>query len=463
MLTLPALLIGGGAARADALPALPVSLSSAPVTAVELSSAVVVETSSAQPRFVWGLVDVINIALGKNPDLQSAQDNYEAASRVLQESYSAYLPNVDGSAYTGRTTLPSPSAGSTPLLGLDRKYSVGAVEMSQTLLDFGRGLEEIRARRAESRSSADDLAALQYLIKLNTERAFYNVASDEKLVAVSMKSLAKFQETYRRTLLMVQAGTRPSFDLSQAQVELSKAELAVINAKNARDLSKIALLNIMGVDRVETFALRESGQLVPMVKISALSSMERLTDFALESRPEMRGSRLLMEAALDRLKEQRRTYLPTIAASGWAGRYLPDYPESIRGAWGYGIGASWNLFDGLATKFRVKELEARFDQAGARLKRQSQNIVAEVASSYMNLVRAEQNETVADEALGFANENFHYAQLRYDANVGTILELLIAETSLVDADAAQVQARYRYTTALAALQRAVNAPLIETP
>ena len=452
---------GAGIVHAQPLPGIS-SSSVAPASLVssDVSTAALVEVSSALPHYIWSLDDVIRIALNSNPDLQSAQDNLEAAKRVLEESYSDYLPTIDGSVYKGQTTLPYPSAGSTPLLGLDRSYSVGTASMRQTLFDFGKGLADIRAKRAESRSSEEDLLALRNVIQLNAEKAFYDVAADEKLVEVANKSLAQFQETYRRAKLMVQTGTRPEFDLSQALVELSKAELAVINAKNSRDLAKIVLLNIMGWQKVEPFALKEIVEQTQPMRAETLS-MDLLTEKAMEFRPEMRRANLSIEASLNRLKEQRRTYLPVIAASGWYGRFLPDYPDSIRGAWGYGVGASWNLFDGMATTFRVKELEARLDQEEALVKRQSLNIVAEVASAYMNLLRAEQNETVADAGLVYAKDNFHYAKLRYDADVGTILELLVAETSLVTADAVQVQARYRYATSLAALQTAVNAPLIE--
>ena len=446
--------------RAQSLPVVVSSTSAAAPPAAVPTVSSEIGASPVPPKYSWSLRDVIQIALNSNPDIQSAQDNLEAAKRVVQESYGAYLPNVDGYVNKEHTTLPSPSAGSTPLLGLDRSYSVGSVSMSQTLFDFGKGLEDIRAKRAESRSSEEDLLALRNVIQLSAERAFYDVAAAEKLVAVAKKSLSQFQETFRRTDLMVRTGTRPQFDLSQAQVELSKAELALINARNARDLAKVALLNIMGWQRVESFVLQEPEVSTRTLRVQTLS-MDRLTDIALENRPEMRRAHLQIEAARDRLKEQRRAYFPTIAASGWYGRFLPDYPDSIRGAWGYGVGANWNLFDGMSTTFRVKELAARLDQSEARAKRQSQNIVAEVASSYMNLVRAEQNETVADEGLVYAKENFHYAQLRYDSDIGTILELLVAETSLVNADAVQVQARYRYATSFAALQRAVNAPLSE--
>ncbi|MFI5361994.1 MAG: TolC family protein [Elusimicrobiota bacterium] len=458
----PVLLILGGLSRAQPLPPVDVSTAAAAVPAIETSTANPpgVEVSSAPPKYVWSLEDVIGIALNNNPDIQSAADNLAAAARVVQETYSDYLPSVDASAKSQRTTLPSPSAGSTALLGLNRAYSEGTVGIRQTLFDFGRGLEDIRARRAERGSAEQQLIALRNVIELGTERAFYDVAASEKLVEVARKSLAQFEETYRRTDLMVKTGVRPAFDLSQAAVELSNAQLALINAKNTRDLSKVAMLNIMGMEREEAFALKESTGAAPSWRVRSLS-MDRLTDMALESRPEMRVYRFQLDAALHRLKQQRTDYLPTLGASGWYGRYLPDYPETLRSAWSYGLGLSWNLFDGLSTTFRVKELESRLDQQQALAKRQRQSIVAEVAAAFMNLLRAEQKETVADAGLVFAKENFHYAQLRYDSDIGTILELLVAETSLVNADAVQVQSRYRYATALAALQTAVNAPLVE--
>jgi outer membrane protein TolC len=473
ILLMPLVLTAGGFARAQmplALPPVAVSSTPALTPSVEPSTSILSEVdasissgtdvSSALPKYTWSLEDVIGIALNSNPDIQSAQDNLAAASRVIQEAYSDYLPQVDASGYSVRSTLPSPSAGSTALLGLNRAYTEGMVGVRQTLFDFGRGLQDIRARRAESRSAEQDLIALRNVIELSTERAFYDVASAQKLVEVARKSLAQFQETYRRTDLMVRTGVRPAFDLSQAAVELSKAQLALINAKNARDLAKISLLNIMGMARVETFALKEPASQGPSLPLNTLS-MDRLTDTALQARPEMRRYRFDREAAIARLKLQRSDYMPTLAASGWYGRFLPDYPTALRSAWSYGVGVQWNLFDGLATTFRIKELEARLDQEEALAKRQNQSIVAEVATAFMNLMRAEQNETVADEGLVFAKENFHYAQLRYDSDIGTILELLVAETSLVNADAVQVQARYRYATSLAALQTAVNAPLTE--
>jgi outer membrane protein TolC len=337
---------------------------------------------------------------------------------------------------------------------------MGSVGIRQTLLDFGKGLEAIAASRAEKGSAEQDVIALHNLIQLNAENAFYDVAAAQKLVEVAKKSMAQFKETYRRADMQVKTGVRPPFDRTQAEVELSKAQLTLIQARSTRDLARIALVNIMGMRRQVSFALKEAPVQALPTSVSALD-MQRLTDAALRARPEMRRIELQVESARDRLKEQRLQYTPNFFASGWVGDYAADYPVQERNAWGFGVGVSLNLFDGWATTYRVKELKARLEQQQALAKRQSQSIVAEVAAAYMGLVRAEQNETVADAGAEFARENFQYARKRYDADVGTILELLVAETSLVNAEAVQVEARYRYATRLAALQRAVNAPLVE--
>jgi len=418
------------------------------------------ETTGAPPEYVWTLDDVLRIAFENNPDLQSARANFQAAAEVVGEAVSGYLPSVDGFASSVRTTLPQPSAGLTAFLGENRPYTMGVVSIRQILLDFGKNLENIEASRAEKRSAEQDVFALHNLIELNTERAFYDVAAAQKLVEVAKKSMAQFQETYRRADMQVKTGVRPPFDRTQAEVELAKAQLALINARSTRDLARIALVNIMGMRRQVTFALKEGPVQTLPASVTALD-MQRLTDVALRERPEMRRADFRVESAVDRLKEQRFQYTPTFNAAGWYGDYAGDYPIQERGAWGFGVNASMNLFDGLSTTFRLKELKFRLEQQEASAKRQSENIVAEVAVAYMNLMRAEQNETVADEGAEFAKENFQFARKRYDADVGTILELLVAETSLVNAEAVQVEARYRYATGLAALKRAVNAPLIE--
>jgi outer membrane protein TolC len=274
---------------------------------------------------------------------------------------------------------------------------------------------------------------------------------------VALKGVDQFNETHRRTEVLVRTGARPLFDLSQANVELSKAKLALVNARNARDLARIALLNIMGMPQSTLFSLTDAAN-QDQTETGELN-LDDLQRKALNHRPELMREGFSVQTAKYRLQSEVREYFPTVGFQGWYGKYLPNYPDSLRDAWGAGIGVTWNLFNGMGTTFRAGELAARVDQQEAVFEKERDFISAEVASDFMSLQQSEENLKLSDEAEAFARENVRLASKRYQASVGTILELLIAETSLVSAEAVDVDARYRHETALARLKIAVNAPL----
>jgi outer membrane protein len=407
----------------------------------------------------WNLAEVRRIALERNPDLKSARANYEAASKVVGQSLSEYLPHVDVSAKFEESTLPSPSAGSTGLLGTAEPYTAAVISVRQTLFDFGRALNQIEASVALSHSAEQDAISVRNIVALNVYRAFFDVSATEKLVSVAQKSVERFMETHRRTEVLVRTGAKPKFDLSQSNVELAKAKLALVNAQNAREIARITLLNLMGMPQTTDFTLAE---IVDTKDVeSSQLGLKALTQKALLSRPELKRAEFATDAARYSFQSEVRNYFPVIAAQGWYGKYLPNYPESLRDSWGAGVGISWHIFEGMRTSFRTGELSARVDQQQAQLEKQRQNISAEVSASFMSLVQSEDNYKIAKEAEEYSQENLRFAKKRYEASVGTILELLIAEASLVNAEAVAVQARYHHEISIATLERAVNAPLKE--
>jgi outer membrane protein TolC len=406
----------------------------------------------------WTLPDVLKITLEQNPDLKSAKANYEATSHTVGEAVSGYLPKLDFYANTQETTLPSPSGGLSSQLGMKLNYSSAVVSVNQVLFDFGKNLAQISANRSLTASSEQQSYAVRNVVTLAAQQTFYAVIAEEKLVDSAQESLVRYQETSRRTEILVKTGARPTFDLTQATVELSKAKLALINAQNVLQNSKIALLNIMGIENQRDFTLAESPTMDETQ--SSQIDLNKITQKALSARPELRSSEFSVDAAKHLVNREITGYLPVMSFQGWYGSYQPNYPDTLRSAWGVGLVANWNLFDGLNTTARVGEFSARLDQQEALREKQRESITAEVARDYMDLVRAESNEKVSNEALQAAIENQRLARKRYDTAVSTILELLIANGSLVDAQATAIQAKYGREIALDQLKTAVNAPLI---
>jgi outer membrane protein len=421
-----------------------------------------IKSSEETPKYTWTLDQVKQIAFDNNPDLKSARANYDAASKEVGVAVSAYLPHVDLNAKYEETTLPSPSAGATSQLGNSLPYKNITATLNQTIFDFGKALSRISSRRAASNASEQDAIAVRNAVELAVQRAFYDVESAAQLVEVSKKGLIKFNETFRRTEVLVRTGAKPNFDLTQAKVEVAKAKLAVINAQNTHDFARISLLNLMGIPEQPPFALLDKG--VPAEDAAILFArlkLPHLIDRALQSRPEMKRQEFFLDAAKFNLSGEIRNYLPSIGLEAWAGKFLPDYPVALRDAWGVGVVATWHVFQGLETTFRVGELAARVDSQEALVEKDKLSILAEVTRGYRDLGRSENNLEVAEDALESSKENLYLAQKRYDANVATILELLTAEGSLLSAEATAVTARYDHAIAVATLRRVVNAPLTD--
>lgn len=414
------------------------------------------------PKYTWTLDEAKKIALDNNPDLKSARANYEAASKGVGVALSAYLPHIDLYAKYEQTTLPSPSAGATAQLGNSLPYKMATVSLNQTVFDFGKALSRISSNRATSRAAEQEAVAVRDAVLLAIQKAFYEVQSTTQLVDVAKKGVAKFEETLRRTEVLVRTGAKPKFDLSQASVEVAKAKLALIGAQNTHDFARIALLNLMGIQEQVPFNLVDSSTPTEFVGVSAETlKLPHLIEKALGARPEMKKQQYSLEAARYDFSGELRNYLPTVSLQAWAGKFLPDYPTAITNSWGVALVGTWHVFDGLETTFRTGQLSAKIDNQEALVEKDKLSIMAEVTRGYKDLIRSEDSLRVTEEALESSKENLYLAQRRYDANVATILELLTAETSLLNAEATAVTARYDHEIALATLRRAVNAPLRE--
>jgi outer membrane protein len=419
------------------------------------------ETEAAavgSPQYNWSLQEVLKIAENQSPDIQSAKANYQAASKVILQATSQYLPHVALEAGFEKTTLPNPSAGLQDNLGIPLPYSNMVARIRQTLFDFGKGINDIGAAQASSKSAERDMVAVHDLVELSALEGFFNVLLTTKLVAVAKQGVEQFQETYRRAGAFVRAGTRPSFDLTQASVELSRAKLRLVEAINSEDIARVTLLNLIGMQNIVRFQLQEPppSERLDLKKLK----IQDLTNKAIVNRPEVRRNEFALEAIRLQTHSVTKEYFPTVGLEGWYGKYFANYPSTLGDAYGGGLTITWAIFDGLKTTARLGELAARFEGEHANLEKQRTTVVADVAKSYDQLKRATDYLSLVEQNLTAAKENARLAKRRYDTNVASFLELLTAETGLLDAEAVSVQSKYQYEIALAALKHAVKAPLL---
>ena len=111
------------------------------------------------------------------------------------------------------------------------------------------------------------------------------------------------------------------------------------------------------------------------------------------------------------------------------------------------------LFTGFSQRYNVEQARADQESAQARLSSLEQQVVLEVWTSFYNLKTAEQRVRTSEDLLKSATESYRVALGRYKAGVGSILDLLSAQSALESARAQRVLSNADWFVSLAALAR----------
>ncbi len=114
---------------------------------------------------------------------------------------------------------------------------------------------------------------------------------------------------------------------------------------------------------------------------------------------------------------------------------------------------SYPLFTGFKTYHDVEQAKADADVARARVDDLSQQVMLQVWTSYYALETAAKQVATSRDFLASASQSADVAGGRYKAGVGSVLDLLSAQSALASARAQEVQARASWFLALTQLAR----------
>ncbi|HXI01914.1 MAG TPA: TolC family protein, partial [Candidatus Saccharimonadales bacterium] len=109
------------------------------------------------------------------------------------------------------------------------------------------------------------------------------------------------------------------------------------------------------------------------------------------------------------------------------------------------------IFNGFTYQYNLLKARADRDAAKENLEALRQAVTLQVWTSYFNHKTADQNVETTKDLVDSAKQSYDVASARYDAGVGTILDLLTAQSALEDARAQDVGARTSWFLTLAQL------------
>lgn len=421
------------------------------MTALLLALAVAAAPATAPDTTPLSLESALEIARA-NPQLAQAQASVLQSQGQIGIARSGFLPSATISGRAGGTAS---SLGAAPSSTLYATYGA-TVAINQTLWDFGRTLGAYLAARDQERAARAGLDATWNAVELNVRTAYYTVLATEALVAVADQTVASNQRQLDLARGQFEVGTRPRFDVTTAEVNLQQSLISQITAHDGVVLTRINLSQAIGQD----VAKRRLS--LPEVPTDIDLDVARLMAEALASRPDLRGAEFQISAADQNLSAAKSAWFPILGVSAgynWNDSKYPvagGLPAPDANSWNLLGTLTWPLLSGGADLGRVDVQSGALASAKASRDLLLLQVRTDVEQAVTGVNVARATREVARKLVAQARENLELAEGRYQAGIGTIIDVTVSQTSFTSAQASEVKAAFDLASAWAQLQYAIG-------
>jgi len=401
----------------------------------------------------------VEIALKMQPNIAAAVGNVNVNINRVGESKSNYYPQVNWASSYDRISSPSRSMSSvsstgttsqsTGVRGSTDQYFTG-FNLNQMIYDFGKTPTQVEIQNLNLYSSRSDLENVSEQVILNVKQAYFGVLQAKRSRDVAADTVKQFQQHLDQAKGFYEVGTKPKFDVTQAEANLSNAKLNLIKAENGLKLAVVTLNNAMGVPAAPEYTIEDN---LSFKKYSI--TFEDALSEAYKERPDLMSIVATRQAAEKSVDLANTGYYPVLtgnAAYNWSGEKI----SSLDYEWNLGAALSFPIFNGFLTKYQVREAKANLNISKANEESLRQSIFSDVQQAYINLKQAEESIPTAELGVKQAQENFEIATGRYAAGVGSPIDVTDAEVLLANAKLSYIQALYSYKISQANLEKAMG-------
>jgi outer membrane protein len=395
------------------------------------------------PAAALTAIDAVDLTLCNNPQTREvwAAARYQAAQVGVAQA--AWLPNLDG------------RLGASRLWTEQRNYNSSSAALTLSWLVFDSGARSATgesARQLLAAAAATQDSTVQSLF-LSALQAFYTAQATQAAVVSTTEAERAAREGFNAAESRYRVGVATPADRLLAQTALSQATLNRIRAEGETRNALGALANVMGFPAGRALALSPPPAVLPDAAFA--QEVAALIAEAEVRRPDLKAAEAQVRAAEAGVDLARAQGRPTISVSTG-----PTWAEVDRVAANGGIisvTVDVPIFSGFDTTYRVRAAEAQVDVRTAQRDRLRNQVALDVWKAYQSLTTATQSLKTTLDLVASAEQSERVALGRYKAGVGTVLDLLTAQSALASARLQRIQAALDWFVFRATLAQSVGA------
>lgn len=393
---------------------------------------------------VIALETSIELAYANNPDLQTAFLELDQSRAALREARAALYPTITaGADVTTQENLVRNN-------DMDTRFD-GRAEIAYDLFTSGQRAATIRAAQAQVRFSELEVERRQESLRLTVANLYYVLQEATEQIRIDKAFVDETNRNLRDTQLRQREGLGTRFDVLRSEVQFANARQSLIQSQSQEKEAKRDLARLLNLPPTVDI------QATPVEQTEPWSlNLEDSIILAFQNRAELEQQLAQRELSQQQAIATRASLGPQVSL--FANYTASDILDSDDSTDNYSFGARFNmlLFDGGAVKARSRQQEDAAAIAEQDFAETLDQVRFEVEQSYFNLQANQENIATAKVAVTQAEEALRLANLRFDAGVGTQLDVLTAQSELTQAEGNLITALLGYNRAVVGLQRAVS-------
>jgi outer membrane protein len=397
------------------------------------------------------LLQTYELARQGDPQYAAAESGRLVTREGAVQARAALLPQVNGSASLNRTFPQGESLIDTDNDGIPdtpvdaegattRRFGAS---VDQVLFDFGR-FSDVRSRNALSKAGDFQLESAGDTLVTRTSAAYFNV-----LVALETLSAAEASETALKKQFdlaskRLEVGLAPITDVHEARAQYDSARANTILVRNALQDAYQALVEITGAPLGTLKALPQDFQ----PALPAEQDVDGWIGTALASNPALKAQEFQVESAEADVSTARAGHLPTLyLGADYSDTKILDGSgsggDSNRGST-VGLTLSVPIFSGGATQSRVRQALAQRDVTRDQYEQQKRALERNTRNAYQTLVAGVSEVEARRLAVVSAQSAYDASQVGLEVGTRTVVDVLINQQNLFNAQQAYAQAKYNF-------------------
>ena len=394
------------------------------------------------------LIQVVNIALCRNPHTAAAYASLRSARFTKNAAHSVYLPSVSGTAHAGRDHTQHD----------DWEYNA-SLSASYLIFDFGKKESDFAQTLATYRAAGFDYDETVQNYVYSVIGAYYallNMDADVKSASVALQVAQTAKNTADKKY---KAGAVAKADVYKADTMLASSQLELERAKNNREIAKGTLLNTLSFPADEDIHIKDMP--ASFGADAESESVDELINIARKKRPDLLKAHSQTNAAWHRRNSAFLKNLPSISVTGGVdvtdntfNGMFEDMKFKAKGT--FGVSVSMPIFTGFLNFYNARAANADYESVKYNEQNVSNNAVMDVFTAYQNYKTARTVLKQTETLLKSATESERVTAGMYQVGRATMLDWQTAQSELADARKQNNSAKYDLFVKRAAVALAIG-------